>query len=75
MNSVPSKAETDDTRLPTRAVLARYDICDRTLDRWLADPDMKFPRPIIINRRRYFVLSEIEEWERLQPRKKYASAA
>lgn len=44
----------------------RFGICDRTLDRWLIDPRMSFPRPIYINKRRYWELAEIEEWERAQ---------
>jgi predicted DNA-binding transcriptional regulator AlpA len=40
-----------------------------TLWRWLNDPDLKFPRPIVINHRRYFRLSEIETWERRQASK------
>jgi predicted DNA-binding transcriptional regulator AlpA len=53
-------------RLPARQVWARFGITDRTLDRWLADENLKFPRPLIINRRRYFFLDEIEAWERVQ---------
>lgn len=53
-----------DVLLPTHVLLARYDIVDRTLDRWLADPRMDFPRPLVIARRRYFKQSEIERWER-----------
>lgn len=53
-----------DVLLPTHLILARYDIVDRTLDRWLADERMKFPRPLVIARRRYFKQSEVENWER-----------
>ena len=49
---------------PARKVCARYDIVDRTLDRWLADPAMGFPRPIVINTRRYFSEPELVAWER-----------
>jgi hypothetical protein len=55
---------------PAKKVLERYDITDRTLDRWLANPAMNFPRPLVINRRRYFSDPELTEWER-----KRASAA
>jgi hypothetical protein len=44
--------------------MARFGVVDRTLDRWVADPRLKFPRPVIINKRRYFRLSELEAWER-----------
>jgi predicted DNA-binding transcriptional regulator AlpA len=49
--------------LPARRVMARYQVSDRTIDRWLDDPRLKFPRPIVINRRRYFRLSELMAWE------------
>ncbi len=47
-----------------KQVCARYHIADRTLDRWLADPTMEFPRPLIINNRRYFSDPELIAWER-----------
>lgn len=62
-------------RLPARMVWERFHVTDRTLDRWLADADLKFPRPMIINKRRYFFLDEIEKWERCQARRKSAKAA
>ena len=40
--------------LPTRAVLIRYRVHARTLERWLDNEELKFPQPIYINRRRYF---------------------
>jgi predicted DNA-binding transcriptional regulator AlpA len=56
-------------RLPARLVWTRFGVTDRTLDRWLANEALKFPRPLVINHRRYFVLEEIEEWERAQAAK------
>lgn len=50
--------------LPMRAVLVRYSICSRTLDRWIASARLGFPTPIVINRRRYFQLGELVAWER-----------
>ena len=43
---------------------ARYHIADRTLDRWAADPEMGFPKPIIINGRRYFSEPQLVVFER-----------
>jgi hypothetical protein len=63
------------TRLPARLVWTRFSVTDRTLDRWLANPSLKFPRPMIINHRRYFFVDEIEEWERLQAAKNTARVA
>jgi hypothetical protein len=38
--------------------------CERTIKRWLNDPQMKMPRPRRIRNRLYFTLSEYEEWKR-----------
>jgi predicted DNA-binding transcriptional regulator AlpA len=59
----------DGVLLPARMVFDRYDIVDRTLDRWLLQPDLEFPRPVIINKRRYFRRQEIEAWERARAKK------
>jgi predicted DNA-binding transcriptional regulator AlpA len=48
-------------------VLKRYGIHETTLWRWLRDPDLAyvgFPRPLRIRGRRYWLLHELEEWER-----------
>jgi len=46
---------------------ARYGgISDMTIWRWLADQSLAFPRPLIINRRRFWRLDELEAWERSQ---------
>lgn len=37
-------------------------ISDMTIYRWLADPEMKFPRPTKLNRRRFWREAEILEW-------------
>jgi hypothetical protein len=50
--------------VPSRKVLERYLISDRTLDRWTANPALSFPQPIFINKRRYWRISELAEWER-----------
>jgi len=60
------------TRLPARMVWTRFGVTDRTLDRWVADARLNFPRPMFINGRRYFFLDEIEGWERAQARKRIA---
>jgi hypothetical protein len=50
-------------RLPARKVCERYQVTDRTLARWLDDEKMDFPRPLVINRRRYFALADLLAWE------------
>lgn len=37
-------------------------ISDMTLWRWLNDPDLGFPRPVIINRLRYWRQAEVLAW-------------
>jgi hypothetical protein len=54
----------DGTRLPASKVWKRYGIVDRTLDRWIASETLGFPKPIVINRRRYFRESDLIAWER-----------
>ena len=55
--------------LSAGAVKRRYgDISDMTLWRWLKNNALKFPRPIQINRRRYWQIDELVTWELRQPR-------
>jgi hypothetical protein len=56
--------------LPARLVCDRYRICGRTLDRWLNNAALNFPRPLVINGRRYFKERAIEQWERCRAAKK-----
>jgi predicted DNA-binding transcriptional regulator AlpA len=50
--------------MPAKKVWERYGVTDRTIDRWLNDPAMKFPRPMKINGRRYFDEQQLIAWER-----------
>jgi predicted DNA-binding transcriptional regulator AlpA len=50
--------------LPTRFLLQRYSVSDRTIDRWCNNSELGFPQPMVVNKRRYWRLSELEEWER-----------
>ena len=52
----------------------RYDISDITLDRWIKNEKLAFPRPMVVNRKRYFDEADIIEWERLNIRKVGARA-
>jgi hypothetical protein len=60
----------DGDLLPARLVCARYKIVGRTLDRWLTNPRLNFPRPILVNGRRYFKAGLLEQWEREQATKR-----
>jgi hypothetical protein len=53
-----------DALLPARKTMQRYGIADRTLDRWIADPKLGFPRPVVINTKRYFRVRDLVVWER-----------
>lgn len=37
-------------------------VSDMSLWRWLSDPDLAFPRPVYIGRRRYFREADIQSW-------------
>lgn len=56
--------------IPDTDVCKRYGITPMTLWRWDHDPDMGFPKPIRLGKRRkYRVLSELEAWERARAAK------
>ena len=57
-----NKARSIKHRLPSRAVAERYDVCDRTIKRW--EDTGILPRPILINGRKYWDETELEEAER-----------
>jgi predicted DNA-binding transcriptional regulator AlpA len=50
--------------LPTRKVCQRYGVVDRTISRWERDTELKFPKPIIINYRKYFDEEELAAFDR-----------
>jgi predicted DNA-binding transcriptional regulator AlpA len=53
-------------KLSARQIAHRFGISIRTLERWLLNPELRFPRPIRILRRRYWELAEVQMWERRQ---------
>ena len=54
--------------MPARQIWERFGVTSRTLSRWLARDNLGFPRPMVVNGRRYWRLTEIEAWDRAQPR-------
>jgi hypothetical protein len=52
--------------VPETQVAARYGVVPRTLARWDLDPDLGFPPPVVIRRRRYRSLAELEAWDAKQ---------
>jgi hypothetical protein len=61
----------DEELIPDTRVARRYGVHSITLSRWTADPKLAFPRPIIINKRRYRRKSELELFERAHVARKY----
>jgi predicted DNA-binding transcriptional regulator AlpA len=50
--------------LSSTRVAARYAVTVRTIDRWVADPELAFPSPMRINSKRYWPICALEQWER-----------
>lgn len=50
--------------LAARAVRMRYGISAMTLHRWLRNPHLAFPQPMVINARRYWRVEALRAWER-----------
>lgn len=59
--------------LPAKQVLARYGVVDMTLDRWVKDARMGFPKPVYFGRLRFWKLSELVAFEQDAARKSMAS--
>ena len=64
---------TTNTLLPARVVWSRYGVVERTLARWLDDGRLCFPRPVLINGRRYWREADLVEWERSRVSAKVAA--
>lgn len=59
---------TDTLLIPTRQVCARYSVSEKTIERWFNNPQLGFPKPILINKRRYYSEAELTVWERSRSR-------
>jgi hypothetical protein len=60
--------------LPDRLVAERYHVVVRTLERWDTIPELGFPRPIYIRRRRFRALAALEAWDCANARKAAATS-
>lgn len=60
----------DDERslVPTREVVRRYGVTDRTLAAWASRRETEFPQPVTVNRRKFWRRGELEAWERSRSR-------
>jgi hypothetical protein len=55
----------DETMVGSRELQARYKHQARiTIHRWKNDKELGFPQPVKINRRLYWRLGDIRQWER-----------
>ena len=54
--------------LPAKHVRDRYRVSEMSLWRWLRDDKLNFPKPTVINRRRYWRAADLAEWERARAR-------
>ena len=50
--------------IPDPKVCERYGVTPMSLWRWDHKPELNFPKPIVINRRKYRDEAELEAWER-----------
>ncbi|KAA2236947.1 helix-turn-helix transcriptional regulator [Salinarimonas soli] len=64
--------DTNEQMLSSRKVRDRYGVTDMSLWRWLRDEKLQFPQPMVINRRRYWRLSDLVAWERNRDARKAA---
>ena len=64
MNPNENPPQTDRIWITAGQVLARYgDISAMTLWRWVRDPKMGFPKPVYLNRRRYWDLDALDAFD------------
>jgi hypothetical protein len=62
-------SESKPVLLADRLVAERYDVSVRTLERWDLQPDLGFPPPIHIRRRRYREIAKLDAWDTANARK------
>lgn len=51
----------------------RYGVSEQSIWRWRHDPALDFPKPMTINRRNYWRLADLIEWERRRARRDAAA--
>jgi hypothetical protein len=70
ISKIPGTVLSSGDLLGAPQVRRRYGgISDMCLWRWLRDPNLDFPRPLIIRKRRYWQTGKLKAWERAQARK------
>ncbi|PCK86364.1 helix-turn-helix domain-containing protein [Rhizobium sophoriradicis] len=58
--------------LTSAQVLSRYSISEMTLHRWAKDSRLSFPRPMVVNRRKFFKEEDLVAWERERAKERSA---
>jgi hypothetical protein len=63
---IQSAASWTDVRLRTVQLAQRFNVVCRTIERWEHNPELNFPKPLIVNGRKYWRLEDVEHWERVR---------
>jgi predicted DNA-binding transcriptional regulator AlpA len=73
--TVSLDGDTDTDRLLTKTQVRRHfgNVSDKTIDRWVADEDLNFPKPAFIKTRLYWREAEILNWQRARFLTRYAA--
>lgn len=50
--------------LTSAQVMSRYSISEMTLFRWQKSEKLSFPKPMVVNRRKFFNVDDLTAWER-----------
>ncbi|MBK5566903.1 DNA-binding protein [Ensifer sp. SSB1] len=50
--------------LTSAQVMTRYSISEMTLFRWQRNEALGFPKPMVVNRRKFFKEEDLTAWER-----------
>ncbi len=61
--------------LTSRQVAQRYNVVLRSVDRWVHDPDLGFPKPIKIRDRNYYDEAELDAFDRRRADARHAEVA
>lgn len=59
-----SQASNGQAYLTSIQVQDRYQISEITLHRWQKDARLSFPKPMVVNRRKFFRVDDLTAWER-----------
>lgn len=54
--------------LTSAQVMSRYSISEMTLFRWQKSEKLGFPKPMVVNRRKFFRVEDLTAWERERAR-------